>query len=173
MSHLDVLRWPRNTGSVTACARALVGLLVLTAACDRAGSEDSDPPAPKSASPTPAPADDTKPADPVDTKTPDPSAPKCVDGLDALYVLNGKTEAEVISLYGQPAGKKTFKMADCCHEFEIELYNTYPPNKGHDAVEIHEMTWHDGTNRLTVWAHHPKSDWVILDTLCYSEGDEF
>jgi len=152
-------------------SRALVCLLAVASACDRPETEASDPPAPTS--PTPAIADDTKTPEPVETKAPDPSAPKCHDGIDALNRLEGKTEAQILSMYGEPNAKKTFKMADCCHEFEIELYNTYPPGKGHDGVEIHQMTWHEGDNLLTVWAHRPKSDWVILNTLCYLDGDEF
>ncbi len=100
-------------------------------------------------------------------------APKCHDDIDALEQLEGKTEAQVIEMYGEPRARRDFAMADCCHEFEIELYNTYPPGKGHDAVAIHELTWHDGPNRLTVWAHQVKSEWLILDTLCYAEGDQF
>ncbi|MBV1860120.1 MAG: hypothetical protein KUG77_17030 [Nannocystaceae bacterium] len=150
--------------------RALVCLLAIAAACDRADTEGSDPPAPPPAPPS---ANDTKAPAPIDANTPDPAPPNCHDGIDALSQLEGETEPDLIALYGEPNAKKTFKMADCCHEFEIELYNTYPPGEGHDAVEIHQLTWHDGNNLLTVWAHRPKSDWVILDTLCYLEGDEF
>ncbi len=145
----------------------------MAAACDRTETEGSDPPAPAAASPARTTADDTKTADPAPAAAPVPSAHECHHGIDALSQLEGKTEAQLITLYGEPNTKKTFTMADCCHEFEIELYNTYPPGKGHDAVEIHQMTWRDGEDLLTVWAHRPKSDWVILDTLCYLEGTEF
>ncbi len=152
-------------------SRALVCLLAVASACDRAETQGSDSPAPTS--PTPAPADGAENPEPADENADDSIAPGCHEGIDALHQLEGKTEAQLITLYGEPDAKKTFTMADCCHEFEVELYNTYPPGKGHDAVEIHQMTWQDADNLLTVWAHRPKSDWVILDTLCYLDGTDF
>lgn len=136
----------------------MTSTLAIVCGCTRSENPNAAPP-----STTQEPAKVGTPAD----------APKCRDGIDALAELKGKTEAQVVELYGQPRGRRAFAMADCCHEFEIALYNTYPPGKGHDAVEIHELTWHDGTNRLTIWAHEVDSDWVVLDTLCYHEGDEF
>ncbi len=64
-------------------------------------------------------------------------------------------------------------MADCCHEFTIELYNTYPPDEGHDAVEIHEWTWRYWGYSLTVWSHEIEGDWRVLDTIRYDDGVEF
>lgn len=145
-----------DTPRVNRSRALLTTILSIVCACTQADSKSADPPTPESVKAS-ATAD----------------ASKCHDGIDALTELEGKTEAELLELYGQPREQRAFTMADCCHEFEIELHNTYPPGKGHDAVEIHELTWHDGTKRLTAWAHDAKSNWVILDTLCYDEGDEF
>lgn len=144
----------RDTAGVYRWHALLATILSIVSACARTDSAAADPPTPAKSSATAA-------------------APKCHDGIDALTELEGKTEAQVIALYGEPRAQRSFAMADCCLEFEIELYNTYPPGKGHDAVEIHELTWHDGSNRLTAWAHQSTSDWVVLDTLCYEEGTQF
>ncbi len=154
-------------------SRAIACLIAVASGCGHAQTKDSDPPAPRSASSAAAPASETRTPASAEANDGDAPAPKCSDDVDALTRLEGWSEAQILAAYGEPVGKKTFAMADCCHEFEIELYNTYPPGKGHDAVEIHEMTWQGGSNLLTVWTHRPKTDWVVLDTICYVEGTEF
>ncbi len=64
-------------------------------------------------------------------------------------------------------------MGECCSEFEIELYNTYPPNSGHEAVVIRRWDWDFEGYAVTVWFHLDGGAWVVLDTSRYSDDVEF
>jgi hypothetical protein len=94
-------------------------------------------------------------------------------GVDELHEWEGRSEAEVRTRFGPTTRAKTFVMGDCCHEFEIELYNTYPPGKGHDAVEIQQLTWVYSGYSLTVWLHQVDGAWQVLETCRYSDDVEF
>lgn len=174
--------WPRrdtadvNTPRVLAVAIALLPL----AGCDKAGSDGSGPPPKPDTSVVPDDANDANAPQPADqnpaapeAKVEVPGPPAGHGGTDELKALEGLSEAKLVTRFGKPTHERTFKMADCCHEFEIELYNTYPPKKGHDEVQIHEWTWDYEGYRLTVWTHLAGADWVALDTIRYSNDVEF
>ena len=166
---------------------ALLLSLLVAAACDRTESGASDPPTKAAASPddadasktdAKAPADEGEHGDDGEAKPPadapkEPGPPAGRGGTDELSELEGKTEAQLVERFGKPTHERAFAMADCCHEFEIELYNTYPPGKGHDGVQIHEWTWDYDGYKLTVWTHKPAADWVVLDTIRYADDVEF
>ena len=102
-------------------------------------------------------------------KPPGPPA----DSVDELPELEGRSPDEVVARLGPFDSSKDFEMGDCCHEFEIELYNTYPPGKGHDGVEIRRLDWEFEGYRVSVWFHRPDGDWVALDTCRYADGVDF
>ncbi len=122
-----------------------------------------------------APADPPNPATPAAPAPagPKPPGPPSGHGTDELPRLEGRSEAEILAELGEPTSKRTFAMKDCCHEFEIELYNTYPPNAGHDAVEIHQWTWDYDGYSLTLWFHDKGGGWTVLDTIRYADDVEF
>jgi len=64
-------------------------------------------------------------------------------------------------------------MGECCHEYQIELYNTYPPKSGHEEVVIHEWTWDFEGYFVTLWFHREGEAWKVLETLRYSDEVEF
>ncbi|HFE44156.1 MAG TPA: hypothetical protein ENJ18_01500 [Nannocystis exedens] len=103
----------------------------------------------------------------------EPGPPDPADGVDELPRLHGQRAAELRAEFGEPDSKREFAMADCCTEFEIELYNTYPPNSGHDEVKIREWTWKYGGYALTVWLHKQGDNWRVLDTCRYGNDVEF
>lgn len=157
----------------SATGRSLT-LVVLLAGCS-----GSPPPKSSAGSQQPILAGDgaSPPASPDQAPPPAAARPRepgpPAGGVDELRRLEGRSEAEVLAELGSPSARRTFAMADCCHEFEIELYNTYPPGKGHDAVEIHEWTWRYDGYALTVWLHDPGSGWQVLETSRYADDVEF
>ncbi len=74
---------------------------------------------------------------------------------------------------GPPTSKRELRMGDCCSEFEIELYNTYPPNAGHEAVVIQQWTWAYDGYAVTLWFHSVEGMWTVLETSRYSDDVEF
>lgn len=155
-----------------------LGPLVLgLCACQTATSDDAKAP-PKAADSSRdapvAPAAD-KPdgqADPTPANVPAPPGPP-VDDVDELKELEGKAEAAVVAQLGEPSNKRSFPMSECCTEFQIELYNTYPPDGDHGEVQIHEWTWGYDGYALTVWFHERDGTWLALDTCRYSDDVEF
>jgi hypothetical protein len=79
----------------------------------------------------------------------------------------------VIEELGPPTSKRELRMGDCCTEFEIELYNTYPPNAGHEAVVIQQWTWAYDGYAVTLWFHPVEGTWTVLETSRYSDDVEF
>ena len=97
-------------------------------------------------------------------------------GADKLRELDGKTEAAIRDRLGEPTRTKTFTMAECCHEFEIELYNTYPPDDPATAtVPIQEWTYDYDGYALTLWLHAPDPvrGWVVLNNIRYDDDIRF
>ncbi len=151
----------------------LLFVLVVDTGCDRTDHSTSDPPTRADAKPGAQTKPRTK-ADSSPTAEPEePGPPAARGGTDELHELEGMTEAQLLARFGKPDHERAFEMADCCHEFEIELYNTYPPDKGHDHVQIHEWTWDYDGYKLTVWTHESGDEWVALDTIRYADGVEF
>ncbi len=103
-------------------------------------------------------------------RTPGPPA----RGVDELRYLEGEREDEVREALGPPASESKFTMAQCCSEFEIELYNTYPPDDGkHAKVRIRQLDWDYEGYRVTLWLHQRDGEWVVLETSRYSDNVEF
>ncbi|MCA9654453.1 MAG: hypothetical protein KC501_31330 [Myxococcales bacterium] len=150
-------------------------LAMMLALMSTLGCTSSQPATDGSASPPPS--DDAKGPDPSVSATPSPGTRKepgpPSGNTDKLTRLVGVGEAALLAEFGEPSSTRSFTMGDCCNEFEIELYNTYPPGKGHDAVEIHEYTWAYDGYLLTVWLHDPGKGWEVLNTLLYGDTVEF
>ncbi len=102
-----------------------------------------------------------------------PGPPNSDTFVDELPRLHGQTESALRAEFGEPSSKREFAMADCCTEFEIELYNTYPPDSGHERVMIRDWTWKYEGYALTVWLHQRDGKWQVLDTSRYSDDVEF
>lgn len=80
--------------------------------------------------------------------------------------LHGLTESQVTATLGPPVRTHEFTMAECCDEFRVELYNTYPPDEAaHAEVRIRELWWKDGEYWVTVWLHRQDAEWIVLDSL--------
>jgi hypothetical protein len=95
-------------------------------------------------------------------------------GVDELRALEGKPLDDVRTELGPPHSEREFAMRDCCHEFEIELYNTYPPDEpAHAEVKIRECTWKYDGYSVTAWSHFVGDLWIVLDTSRYADGVEF
>ena len=159
-----------------------VALVVLLTGCGGSPPKSSDgpqQPTPASRGATSDQAPPTAGASPTDGASPttarpkEPGPPSKGHGTDELRRLEGRTEAEVLAEFGEPSTRHAFTMAHCCDEFQIELRNTYPRGKGHDAVEIHEYTWAYDGYLLTVWLHDPGKGWEVLNTLLYGDTVEF
>ena len=128
--------------------------------------------------PDPAPAVSAPPA-PAAAPAPAPAQPKLhvpaapTGAPDELPELHGQTDAQILAHMGPPTSKEALTMGECCTEYDIELYNTYPPNVGHDAVKIERWTWiYDGFV-VALWFHQVDGTWTVLDTVRYDEGTEF
>jgi hypothetical protein len=128
------------------------------------------PPAVERADSDAAPAETTAAAPEADQPAP-PGPP--VGDVDELKELEGKPEAEVLAALGEPTTKREFQMRECCTEFQIEIYNTYPPGAGHDDVLIREWTWDYEGYAVTIWLHEHDGAWLALDTCRYSDDVEF
>lgn len=102
-----------------------------------------------------------------------PGPPAGPGGADELPRLEGSDDAALLAEFGEPTAKKTFTMGECCNELEIELNNTYPPNEGHDDVEIQQWDWDYDGYTLTVWLHRVDDAWRVLETSRYSDDVEF
>ena len=95
-------------------------------------------------------------------------------GVDELGALEGKPLTDVLAELGPPTTEREFAMRDCCHEFEIELYNTYPPGEpAHADVKVRECTWKYAGYSVTAWSHLVGDVWTVLDTSRYADGVEF
>jgi hypothetical protein len=137
------------------------------------GSSKPTDPASGAGQPTAAPAEPSDGPSPTSTKaTGKPPGPPS-GAPDELHHLEGRSEAAILAEFGEPSSKRTFTMAQCCTEFQIELYNTYPPNAGHEKVEIQEWTWAYDGYALTVWLHDKGNAWEVLETSRYSDDVEF
>lgn len=155
-------------------ARSTPLLSLLLVACTKATTPDAD------AGPRPAPVGDPPVSTPGAPAAEDPGArtepgpPAGPGGADELHRLEGRSEAALLGELGPPDRKHAFVMADCCNEFEIELYNTYPPAGGkHAQVEIRQWTWQYDGYALTVWLHRVNEAWTVLETSRYSDDTEF
>jgi hypothetical protein len=96
------------------------------------------------------------------------------DDTGGIFALHGLTEAEMKDSFGPADKSRDFVMGDCCHEFEIELYNTYPPDEPeHADVQIRERSWHIGDHILTAWFHQEDDEWVVLNTHLWHKHTEF
>ena len=94
--------------------------------------------------------------------------------VEKVSALHGQTDANVVNRLGAPAYEYAFTMDTPLNEFQIELYNTYPPGSPNNLnVEIRECTWEYSRHRLTVWFHKPQGTWIALDTCRYKNGIMF
>lgn len=122
----------------------------------------------------PDPTPPVTPAAPPAVQAPTFAAPEAPTGApDELPELHGKTDAEILAHLGPPASNEAFTMGACCSEYDIELYNTYPPGQGHEAVPIERWTWLYDGYVVALWFHKVEGTWTVLDTLRYGEGTEF
>ena len=121
----------------------------------------------------PAPADADAPEQPPPSFDPKPPGPPANNGVDELHRLEGALETDLLHEFGEPSSRREFPMGECCSEFEIELYNTYPPKAGHDKVVIRQWDWDYEGYTLTVWLHQLEGQWVALETCRYGDGVEF
>jgi hypothetical protein len=127
---------------------------------------NSQPDDEQPAKPAPSPSAATPQAKP-------PGPPPGPSGVDELHRLEGQPETAVLAEFGEPSRKREFPMRECCTEFAIELYNTYPPDGGHGDVVIREWTWDYEGYDLTVWLHQREGAWEVLETCRYSDDVEF
>lgn len=102
-----------------------------------------------------------------------PPGPPPAGAPDELHRLEGQPEPAVLAEFGEPTSKREFSMGECCSEFEIELYNTYPPDAGHDGVRIRQWNWDYDGYTLTVWLHARDGVWQVLETSRYTDDVEF
>ena len=94
--------------------------------------------------------------------------------VEKVVALHGQTDIAVMERLGTPTHEYTFTMDEPLGEFQIELYNTYPPNSpGNSDVEIRECTWEYSRHRLTIWFHKPDGKWVAMDSCRYRNGIVF
>lgn len=144
-------------------------VILVVGACSKSGPPDAD--APRS---DPPPALDPGPASDNPLPPSEPGPPRRPGGTDELKHLEGKGEDALKAELGEPTGTREFVMRDCCHEFEIELYNTYPPDDPKNAdVQIRQWTWTYDGYAVTVWLHQVEGKWVALDTIRYADDVEF
>ncbi|MFT5585947.1 MAG: hypothetical protein ACI9VR_003543 [Cognaticolwellia sp.] len=126
-------------------------------------------PAPNDAPMAPAlAAASAPPAAPAFFVPPAPTGPP-----DGLPDLHGQTDAQILAYMGPPTKKRAFTMADCCSEYDIELYNTYAPNGGHDAVAIEHWSWAYDGYTAALWFHQIDGTWTVLNSVRYGEGTDF
>ena len=94
--------------------------------------------------------------------------------VEKVAVLHGQTYAAILKRLGTPAHECTFTMDKPLGEFQIELYNTYPPDSpSNPDIEIREYTWEYSRHRLTVWFHQQNGKWIAFDTCRYRNGVVF
>lgn len=99
--------------------------------------------------------------------------PPPTDRPDELHRLEGQPGSALLAEFGEPTSKREFSMGECCDEFEIELYNTYPPDAGHEAVRIRQWDWDYDGYTLTAWLHERDGVWQVLETSRYSDEVKF
>lgn len=96
------------------------------------------------------------------------------NGVDELRELHGLSEAQLVARLGQSGSQREFSMAECCTEFEIELNNTYRPERTDRAkIRIRALTWDYDGYRVTAWLHRAGGGWRVLDTIRYADGVSF
>jgi len=95
-------------------------------------------------------------------------------GVDELPELHGQSESQLVLRFGAPSTRREFSMAECCTEFDIELFNTYrPERKDLASIRIIALEWDFDGYAVTAWLHRVGDAWQVLDTSRYSDGVEF
>ena len=90
-----------------------------------------------------------------------------------LILLRRQDLDAVLVALGPPATESEFAMSECCSEFRIELWNTYPPDDpAAESVRIRELTWDLSGHYLTVWADSASGRWQVLENVIYPQGTE-
>jgi hypothetical protein len=96
------------------------------------------------------------------------------DTVERLTYLHGVDEARLLAELGDPDSRTSFRMDECCSEFRISLYNTYPPeHPGRSSVVIHELIWEHLNHSKVAWLHKQGDKWVVLDGLRFKAGTVF
>jgi hypothetical protein len=95
--------------------------------------------------------------------------------VEKLPGLHGRSMGAVVAVLGEPARQSEFSMGPGrLTEFQIELYNTYPPNHPKTAgVRIKELHWDWPRYHVAVWMHLVNGEWIVLDTCRWQEGVVF
>ena len=121
----------------------------------------------------------TAPAAASDLSLPVPAGPELyvppapTGSPDELPELHGQTDVQILAHMGPPTSKEILTLGDCCSEYDIELYNTYPPNSGHDDLEIARWTWQYDGYTVAIWLHQVEGTWIVLNSVRYSARTEF
>ncbi len=88
--------------------------------------------------------------------------------------MTSKSYESTIQQLGKPDAETSFRIGEIDGEFRVELYNTYPNDKGQNAdVEIREATWRKGADNLTIWFHEVNGEWVEVHRLTWDKNAEF
>ena len=100
--------------------------------------------------------------------------PEIISRPTKITDLHGQTDNEVFDRLGAPDHEYAFTMDEPLGEFQVELYNTYPPGSPDNKnVQIRECTWQHAHHRVTVWFHKPHNEWVALDSCRYGNDVVF
>lgn len=82
-----------------------------------------------------------------------------------LTKYHGQSKSAMLQLLGEPANEWELTSADVAGEFQIEIWNTYPPDDPVAfQVPLHGATWHDGDDRITLWYHTVDNEWVVFES---------
>ncbi len=106
------------------------------------------------------------------------SAEVAFSGVEELTRLHGKRESEVVSEMGPPDFEQELVLhaGETLPEFFIEVHNTYSPED--PAIEgrvIRHLQWDRDGYSEAVFMHRPDPDgeWIVLESVKWSEGVEF
>ena len=86
--------------------------------------------------------------------------------------LNGLSEEELVTRYGNPPHCSEYRLGDAVGEFRTGLQSFFPMPQSRD-VGLRELTWDFTNAHLTAWLHHTNAHWVVFDSLRYQTGIQF
>lgn len=89
--------------------------------------------------------------------------------------LHGRTPKEVSAILGKrPETSEQVKLGDGLSEFQIELYNFFPPDDPNTAhVVVLQEGWAFEGYCITVWYRGDTGDWKAFDSIEYPDDMVF
>ena len=103
-----------------------------------------------------------------------PPFPPCTKTPLRSLDLEGLSLEEVQIRFGLPHRRDEYQVGERKGRFYRPLQRAYPSNvPDNEYVRIDEWTWRVDDCALTVWFHHPKDQWQVLEDFYHHMDEKF